>query len=342
MLGIISVAGQSGKKQLTIIAKTLFMALPKIQLIDMTNNTNREFEPPSDLLHHYLTTDDGRRLHIAECGSGPTLIFIHGWPEFWKSWLPLVNRLKTRYRCLMPCLYGFGLSDKPATLRDDVDASFHAQDIALIMDTFCDQPATLIGHDVGGYVLQALGTHHRSMGLDINGLIFFNCPTSSVGTGWVEGGHVNEIWYQSFHLTELAEKLVGYNRETTALYIRHFLDHWCANKGCFAPIFEELVDNFTASGALRGGFSWYNSNNEKRLQTLNGLHPPPDRKITLPSAVLWGRHDPILKSDWAEFLDNHFEIMTVEFAEHAGHFVHVEEPETAAHFIEKTIRQWQE
>ncbi|NBT41641.1 MAG: alpha/beta hydrolase [Alphaproteobacteria bacterium] len=307
----------------------------------MDADRNTAFEVPPGLIHHYLETSDGRKLHVAEFGSGPILIFIHGWPEFWKSWLPLVNVLGPHYRCLMPCLYGFGLSDKPEALRDNVDALFHAQDIALIADKLCDQPVTLIGHDIGGYVLQALGGRHDALGMNIKGLIFFNCPTSSVGTKWVEGRHVNEIWYQSFHLTELAQNLVGYNRDTTAIYIRHFLNHWSVKKDCFAPVFEEWVDNFIAQGALRGGFSWYNSNNEKRLNTLNGKLPPPDQKITLPSAVLWGRHDPILKSDWAEFLDDHFEIITYEFAEDSGHFVHVEETEACANFIEKTIAKWQ-
>ena len=38
----------------------------------------------------------------------------------------------------------------------------------------------------------------------------------------------------------------------------------------------------------------------------------------------WGRHDPILKSEWAAFVDEHFDHAEVTFCETAGHFVHVE------------------
>ena len=56
-------------------------------------------------------------------------------------------------------------------------------------------------------------------------------------------------------------------RETTRLYIEYFLQHWCYDKNCFAPVLDEWVRIFPAK-CLIGGFSWYNSNNEKRLETL--------------------------------------------------------------------------
>ena len=177
------------------------------------------FALPEDITHHL-----SKRQMAANCmlqrRKGPPLIFVHGWPEFWKSWLPTVNLLNKNYRCLMPCLYGFGLSDKPERLSDHLDADFHAGDIEFITDQLCDEPPSLIGHDVGGYVLQSLG---KAASDAFNGLIFFNCPTASIGRKWVEDGHVNQIWYQSFHLTELAQKLVGHGKGDNPPLYRIFL-----------------------------------------------------------------------------------------------------------------------
>jgi pimeloyl-ACP methyl ester carboxylesterase len=300
-------------------------------------NSPSAFTIPEDITHHFIETPDGRKLHVAETGKGAPLIFVHGWPEFWKSWLPTVNLLNKRYRCIMPCLYGFGLSDKPGRLSDHLDADFHAGDIKFIADQLCDTPASLIGHDVGGYVLQSLG---KSASDAFNGLVFFNCPTASVGRKWVEDGHVNQIWYQSFHLTELAQKLVGHSKETTRLYIDYFLQHWCYDKDCFTPVLEEWVENFSRPNALIGGFSWYKSNNEKRLETLEGRIEISKEKIPLPAAILWGQHDPILKSEWGAFVSAHFEDVTLDYAREAGHFVHVEQPALAAEFIETHIQKW--
>ena len=237
----------------------------------------------------------------------------------------------------MPCLYGFGLSDKPSQLSFAVDADFHAKDIDFIVNELCDTPAILIGHDVGGYVLQSIGNSGRA---NYRGLIFFNCPTASVGKKWVEDGHVNQIWYQSFHLTELAQKLVGHSKETTRLYIEYFLRHWCYDKSCFAPVLDEWVENFSRPNALIGGFSWYKSNNEKRIKTLQGDADMPLSKISTPSAILWGKHDPILKSDWGRFVETHFDDVFVEYANKAGHFVHVEQPELAMKFINQNAQKW--
>ena len=163
---------------------------------------------------------DGRQMHVATVGSGQPLVFIHGWPELWLTWMPVVNKLKDDFKCIMPCLYGFGLSDKPDALRDDLNAAFHADDIIQLVQKTCERPPVLIGHDIGSYVLQCCATMKFRSGeqLDPAGLIFFNCPTPSVGNEWIAQGHVNEIWYQSFHLTELAVDLVGHSRQTTEIY----------------------------------------------------------------------------------------------------------------------------
>ena len=300
------------------------------------NNTSA-FEIPEDIKHHFIDTSDGRKLHIAEVGKGHPLVFIHGWPEFWKTWLPIVNILKNKYRCLMPCLYGFGLSDKPAQLSFNLDADFHANDIDFIVNELCDAPATLVGHDVGGYVLQSIG---RKSSTSYTGLIFFNCPTASVGKKWVEDNHVNQIWYQSFHLTELARDLVGHSKDTIRIYINHFLQHWCHNKNSFAPFLEDWVENFNQPNALIGGFSWYASNNQRRLATLEGKVKIPSEKISIPAAILWGKFDPILKSEWGPFVFEHFEKVELSYANKSGHFVHVEEPDLAAEFVDSHAEKW--
>ena len=295
------------------------------------------FAVPADLKQHFLRTNDGRQIHVAEVGQGHPLVFVHGWPEFWKSWLPVVNLLKSNYRCIMPCLYGFGLSDKPDKINKSIDADFHASDINFIAKKLSSNRPILIGHDVGSYVLQSIG--HKTP-KNFSGLIFFNCPTASVGRDWVKDGHVNEIWYQSFHLTDLALQLVGFNQDTIRLYIEYFLKHWSYNKSAFELVLDDWVENFSQPDALIGGFSWYKSNNEKRLKTLQGDADIPLTKISIPSAILWGKHDPILKSDWGKLVEAHFDDVLVEYANESGHFVHVEQPKLAMKFINQNAQKW--
>ena|SRR5215831_982755 len=64
-------------------------------------------------------------------------------------------------------------------------------------------------------------------------------------------------------------------------------------------------------------------------------HGVGNRWNELPTRVLWGRHDPILKSDWADVLDQYFAEIEVSFAEDAGHLVYYECPELAARGIDR-------
>lgn len=284
-----------------------------------------DFATPPGLRHRQIAVRD-TLLHVAEVGDGPAILLLHGWPEFWATWLPLMNRLHGGYRLIAPDLRGFGDSAKSAGPRSDAGANCHGDDMAALLNALGLASAGVVGHDVGGYAAQALARRHPQA---VERLLFFNCPTPSVAGRWVHDGHVNEVWYQSFQQLPLAEALLGLSREAGALYLRHFLTHWCHRKDAFDAVFELWLDNFMKPGNWRGGFDWYRSQNAARLAAIDG-HPTPSVKIHQPTRVHWGRHDPILKSDWAAFVPEHFDRAEVTFCESAGHFVHVEAPDDAA------------
>lgn len=266
-------------------------------------------------------------LHVAETGSGPPLLLLHGWPEFWATWEPLMVRLRDRWRLIAPDLRGFGLSAKPDPgPSDQAGADVHADDMIALLDALGLERVGLIGHDVGAYVMQRLAIRHPER---VTELFFFNCPTHGIGARWREPAHINEIWYQTFHQQPFAAALIGASRAACRAYIGHILHHWSHNKGVWAPVLERWVDNFMSPGNLQGGFNWYISANAGRLAVMAGAAPKPPR-IDLPTRVLWGRHDPVLKADWADVLPEYFSNLSVGFAEACGHFVHYEDPDLAA------------
>ncbi len=75
----------------------------------------------------HLTIDaNGATFHVARTGAGRPLLLLHGWPEFWLSWEPVMKRLADRYTLIAPDLRGFGDSTKPAGPFSPAD---HAADI---------------------------------------------------------------------------------------------------------------------------------------------------------------------------------------------------------------------
>ena len=195
------------------------------------------------------------------------LLLLHGWPEFWATWLPLMNRLHGGLRLIAPDLRGFGDSAKAAAPRSDVGANSHADDMASLVVALGLDSVGVVGHDVGAYAAQAMARRHPQL---VERLLFFNCPTQSIAGRWVHDGHVNEVWYQSFQQLPLAEALIGLSRQSCALYFSHFLTHWCHRKDAFDPALELWIDNFMKPGNLRGGFDWYRSQNAARLAAIDG------------------------------------------------------------------------
>ncbi len=274
----------------------------------------------------------GVRHHLAETGEGPPLILLHGWPEFCATWEPLFARLGHRYRLIAPDFRGFGESENPHLAPTDViDADFLAGDILALLDALSLGRAGFVGHDVGAYVMQRLALRAPERAA---GLFFFNCATHGVGNRWNAPSHINEIWYQTFHQLPHAAELVGASREACRAHIGHFLRHWSHRKEAFDAVLERWIDNFMRPGNLQGGFNWYIGQNAGRLAVIAGTAPKPP-KIGVPSRMLWGRHDPIVKAEWADVLDQYFSEVEISFAEDAGHFVHYEMPDLAATEIDR-------
>ena len=107
------------------------------------------------------------------------------------------------------------------------------------------------------------------------------------------------------------------------------LAHWAHEDHAFDADLEIWVDNFMVPGNLQGGFNWYVSAHEARMAMMKGTAPKL-AAIETPTFMLWGRHDPVIKAEWADKVDDHFTRATVEIAEDAGHFVHYEAPVLAA------------
>jgi pimeloyl-ACP methyl ester carboxylesterase len=273
---------------------------------------------------------DGVPIHYARCGRGPTLVLLHGWPEFWLTWRPVMDLLGNHFDMIAPDLRGFGKSGHPNPApSDQVGADVHARDLKGLLDRLQIDRFGIVSHDVGAYIAQILG---RSDPERLSGLFFFDCPYPGVGNRWTQPEHLKEIWYQSFHQQPWAASMVGASRETCRTYFKHFLSHWSARPGAFDDVLEQWVDNFMSRGNLQGGFNWYLSNNAARIAIMQGKAPPV-APVTVPTKVCWGGEDRVIKAEWGDRLGEYF--TNLDFAPMAGlgHFPHKEDPERAAEAI---------
>jgi pimeloyl-ACP methyl ester carboxylesterase len=95
---------------------------------------------------------NGIQMRIAERGSGPLVILVHGWPESWYSWRHQLEALAAAgYRAVAPDMRGYGKTDKPPAV-EDYDIQHVTADIAGLVDALGEKTAVLVGHDWGAIV----------------------------------------------------------------------------------------------------------------------------------------------------------------------------------------------
>ena len=265
-------------------------------------------------------------ISTVRAGVGEPVIFLHGWPEWKRSWMHNLPALSQRFDCIAPDLRGFGRTvSKVPRSAEGTPPQLLAKDVRDLADALGLERFALVSHDVGSFVAQqvALAWPER-----VTRLFFFNCAYPGIGQRWGDWQHFPETWYQQFHQKDFAAALVGSSPEACRIYFRHFLTHWSHQKQAFDAHLDEWVDNFLSNGNLQGGFDWYVgvSRFRRRMMQEGALAIP---KIAAPTYFLWGAHDPVLRFEFTDKLGDYFERHTLEKAENAGHFVHFEVPALA-------------
>jgi 3-oxoadipate enol-lactonase len=93
-----------------------------------------------------------------DVGSGPAIVFLHGFPHNRSVWAPQISAFADRARCVAPDLRGFGGSRRrPACSIDQ-----YADDIAAMLDALVIPDAMLVGVSTGGYIAFAMWRRHRA------------------------------------------------------------------------------------------------------------------------------------------------------------------------------------
>jgi len=283
-------------------------------------------------MEHLTLRAKGAAFHVARIGQGRPLVLLHGWPEFWLTWEPVMVRLADRYDLIAPDLRGFGDSDKPEGAFGSDD---HTADMLALLDALGIERAGIVGHDVGGAVMQPLARRARER---VAGLFFFDFVYPGIGPRVAAPDRLNEIWYQSFHQMGMAPALVGATRESCRAYIGYFLRHWAYRKDAFDDVLAAFTDNFLKPGNLAGGFAYYRAAHAGRIAMMKGEAPrlPP---ITTPTCVRWAEHDPLLPYAWTDRLGETFANLDLSPLPGVGHFPHREAPDRAAAEIDGFFRR---
>lgn len=120
--------------------------------VPMTDNTNGSpiFDP--DALTDGTIEANGINIHYVEQGTGPLVVFCHGFPESWYSWrhqLPVVAA--AGFRAVALSMRGYGKTDAPQDV--DLYSMMHLiGDVVSVVNGLGEKQAVVVGHDWGAPV----------------------------------------------------------------------------------------------------------------------------------------------------------------------------------------------
>ncbi|OVA13217.1 Alpha/beta hydrolase fold-1 [Macleaya cordata] len=146
-----------------------------------------------DLIQHKYVDTRGLKLHIAEIGTGDTVVvFLHGFPEIWYSWrYQMIAVANAGFRAIAPDFRGYGLSDIPP---EPEKASFNdlIQDTLSIFDSLAIPKAFIVGKDFGVRPAYQFALQHPER---VIGVVTMGAPFVPPGRSLAFAGQVPEGFY---------------------------------------------------------------------------------------------------------------------------------------------------
>jgi pimeloyl-ACP methyl ester carboxylesterase len=98
------------------------------------------------------TAANGIHMRYADVGSGPLVLFCHGWPESWYSWRHQLAAVSAAgFRCVAPDMRGYGGTEAPEA-ADQYTLMHLVGDMAELVKALGETKATIVGHDWGAPV----------------------------------------------------------------------------------------------------------------------------------------------------------------------------------------------
>ena len=241
------------------------------------------------MIHHETVEANGIRLHAARAGEGPLMLFLHGFPEYWAMWRPILEHFGARGRCAVaPDLRGYNLSDKPPAV-DAYKAKHLVADVLALAAHYTKDKFVLVAHDWGGAVAWGVAIAHPER---LSQLVMLNSP------------HPYLFW------RELCNNPAQQKASEYMLLFRHAKAERVLSENGYARLLrtftdldssarQALVQAWSQPGALTGGLNYYRASplyppsaedpGARKLQL-----QPQDFVVKVPTLVLWGERDTAL------------------------------------------------
>jgi len=260
----------------------------------------------------------GGRMAYRHAGEGDPVILIHGIPTNSGLWRNVIPILAEQFAVYAPDMIGYGASDKPTD--KDLSVAAQADYLADFMDAVGIDAAHLVGHDIGGGVIQVFTVRNpervRKIVL-IDSVAYDSWPEPNIA-------RLKEpVWDEIMQRLDIAK---GF---------RKGLEQGMVQKD---RLTDEVVDLYADPFRdLEGRMAYLRAaralDNRDLLDIADQIEA-----IDKPVLILWGAEDIFQDVKYGRRLAEALSNARLEVLEGAGHFVPEDKPEEIAQRIRAFLR----
>lgn len=273
-------------------------------------------------------TRDDLVFDVSDSGAGDdVVVLLHGWPQDRQAWSRVTPLLvEAGLRVVAFDQRGYSPRALPKG-RAAYRMPELVADVLALLDAVGETRVHLVGHDWGGSVAWAFAERHPERLLSLTAL---STPHHrAIAWAMLHADQARRSWYMAaFQLPVLPE-----------LILRRRLPAALRRSGMPEQDVLRCAARFRRPGAASGGLAWYRAIPLRR--NASG-EPDSHRRISTPTAYVWGRHDPALGRAAAERTRDHVAADYTFTELDAGHWLPETRPgEVAAAILERrrTVQQ---
>lgn len=261
-------------------------------------------------------------LYYETYGTGPAILFLHGFGTSTYTWRHFVDPLSKKYKLILIDLKGFGKSPKPR------DSHYNIQDQADLIYQFILQQnlsnLTIVGHSLGGGVALLAAT--KLVAQKPNRLASLILIDSAA---YKQDLPMFLDILRTPLLGPFAFSLLSDKKKVRMILEKAYYDD--------KEITKEQVTAYAAPLNAKGG-------EHALIKTAKKIIPSNINEITanyknirVPTLILWGRQDKIVPLHVGEKLNHAIQNSQFVIIEQCGHMPHEEKPEETLSIISRFL-----
>jgi pimeloyl-ACP methyl ester carboxylesterase len=263
-------------------------------------------------LTHRIVTVGNSDVHCVEAGTGPTVLLLHGFPEFWYSWRNQIPALvHAGFRTIAIDLRGYGDSSKPAAI-DAYRLPAVVDEIAGVLVQSGESPCAVVGHDWGGLLAWLLPMMHPAL---VSRLTVLNTPHPVPYSREIRCSREQRVRmiYQLFMQPPIVPEIA----------LRILLPSMMRRMSNVSE--DELrvyAEAWRPRAARRGMVNYYRALRRHRKELRSLVRP-----IEIPTMLIWGEREPVFTRATTERFEEYVPNLRIVRVPEARHFVQADAPD---------------